>query len=147
VLGTGAVATQSNQLVIGSATTPLTGIIYGNLTTTDYVSASRYADSTVWSGNREIKTAHFDAEPYHYYLVDTTSNAVIATLPLNPRLGTVIHFSDRLLTLNSGWNINNLTLNRNGMMIQGLSEDLVCDRAGISFTLTYVSASVGWRVD
>jgi len=32
-------------------------------------------------------------------------------------------------------------------MIQGLNEDMICDRGGIMFSVTYIGGSVGWRVN
>ena len=74
------------------------------------------------------------------YFVNTSSAAITATLPASPTLGDFISFIDYYGT----FEVNNLTIARNGKNIQGVAEDLTVsvERAGL--TLVYVDTTQGW---
>jgi hypothetical protein len=86
-------------------------------------------------------TSNFNAVSDTSYLVNTTSNAVIATLPFTPIAGDTIQFND----FNNTWSLNSLILNRNGNLIEGQSEDLICNSPA-RFIITFVGGSRGWKV-
>lgn len=92
----------------------------------------------------------FSAYPGEYYLVDTsTVGTITAALPPSPTVGDNICFADAaaIPRLNKfGWSLHSFTINRNGNMIEGLSENLACDVGDISFCLTYIGGSVGWKI-
>ena len=90
----------------------------------------------------EVKSTTFTAVKNHRYVCDTTSAAFTATLPATPAVGDYIEFLDS----NGTWNPNNLTLGRNGSLINGAAEDFVCDTDNVQISLTYVSAAYGWAV-
>lgn len=73
---------------------------------------------------------------------DTTSSAFALTLPASPANGDTLEISDHAATFGS----NALTLNRNGNIIEGLAENLVCNVSRALFTLVWVGGSVGWRI-
>lgn len=108
----------------------------------DALSARYHGTSRDWGRSRRVVSSNFNAVAAAIYLVDTSTTAVIATLPASPQLGDTITFQD----LSSTWRTNKLTLNRNSNMIQGLAEDMNCDISGITFDLTYVGGSFGWKV-
>jgi len=108
----------------------------------DALSARYHGTSRDWGRSRRVVTSNFNAAAAATYLVDTSSIAIIGTLPATPQIGDTIIFQD----LSSTWRTRNFTLNRNGNMIQGLTEDMNCDVSGITFDLTYVGASIGWKV-
>ena len=74
------------------------------------------------------------------YFVNTSSAAITATLPASPTLGDFISFIDYSGT----FDINNLTIARNGKNIQGVAEDLTVsvERAGL--TLVFTDNTQGW---
>jgi hypothetical protein len=74
------------------------------------------------------------------YFIDTTSNAITATLPTSPTLGDFISFIDYAGTFDT----NNLTVARNGHSIQGSATDLTVATERAGFTLVYVDATQGW---
>jgi hypothetical protein len=74
------------------------------------------------------------------YFIDTTSNAITATLPTSPTLGDFISFIDYAGTFDT----NNLTVARNGNPIQGDASDLTVATERAGFTLVYVDATQGW---
>lgn len=89
-----------------------------------------------------LVTTNFTASPDAFYLVDTTSGAITATLPPSPAVGTSIHFNDPFAT----WGSNNLTIGRNGSNIDSGASNLICDVADSSFSLVFVGGTRGWKV-
>jgi hypothetical protein len=76
------------------------------------------------------------------YIIDTTSGVVTLTLPASPAAGDYIGVIDALGTFAT----NNLTVARNGNLIQGAAANLTCDINGQTFALVYQGATGGWRV-
>ena len=76
------------------------------------------------------------------YFVDTSSAAITMTLPSNPILGDTIRINDLAGTFAT----NNLTVARNGKMIQGSATDLLVDTNESSFGLVYSNSTYGWKV-
>ena len=74
------------------------------------------------------------------YFINTSSNAITATLPASPTLGDFISFVDYAGTFDT----NNLTVARNGNKIQGDASDLTVATERAGFTLVYVDATQGW---
>jgi len=74
------------------------------------------------------------------YFINTSSNAITATLPTSPTLGDFISFIDYAGTFDT----NNLTVARNGHNIQGSATDLTVATERAGFTLVYVDATQGW---
>jgi len=74
------------------------------------------------------------------YFINTSSNAITATLPTSPTLGDFISFIDYAGTFDT----NNLTVDRNGHKIQGDASDLTVATERAGFTLVYVDATQGW---
>jgi hypothetical protein len=74
------------------------------------------------------------------YFINTSSNAITATLPASPTLGDFISFVDYAGTFDT----NNLTVARNGNPIQGSATDLTVATERAGFTLVYVDATQGW---
>ena len=101
------------------------------------------SNSANWTQNRSIQTSNFAASQGSYYIVDTTSAPITGALPASPTIGTTITFQDAFIK----WQTNNFTLSTNGNMIQGLNENMICDRGGVMFDVTYIGASIGWRVN
>jgi hypothetical protein len=113
------------------------------LTVVGTISTNKHNDSASWAGFRSTQTSNFSAYPGSYYIVNTTSTPITGTLPISPETGTTITFQDSFIQ----WQTNNFTINRNGNMIQGLNENMICDRGGVMFNITYIGGSIGWRVN
>jgi len=88
----------------------------------------------------EDKTANFTAVAGNAYFVNTSSNAVTATLPLNPTKGDQVRFLD----VKGTFSTNNLTVTRNGDPIQGSATDLVVNSDRSGFSLVYFDSTEGW---
>lgn len=89
-----------------------------------------------------LVNTNFNALEGFSYLVDTTSNTVVATLPAAPEIGHKIYFQD----IYYYWDVKNMILEGNGKKIQSLDEDFYCDLKGIYFEVTYAGEDVGWRI-
>jgi len=73
------------------------------------------------------------------YLTDTYAGAFTVSLPPAPTKGDCVEMFDGTGT----WNVNNLTVLRNGHTIMGSAEDLVCNVAGENFRIWYNGTD--WR--
>jgi hypothetical protein len=75
-----------------------------------------------------------------YLKVDTSTAAIIVTLPLTPSENNIIGFLDVV----GKFDINALTIGANGNTIMGLSEDMVVDTKNMSLELIYINSD--WRI-
>lgn len=91
-------------------------------------------------GSFLVQSSSFNAVSTLRYLVDTTSVAITATLPATPNTGEAIYFVDG----GGNYSTNNLTVNRNGNTIMGLSEDLTVDTNNSNFGLVWSGTT--WRI-
>lgn len=90
----------------------------------------------------ETKTAGFAAVAGGVYLCNTFAGAFAATLPATAIAGDRIEFIDARNT----WATNNLTLDRNGLKLRGLTTNLPCNVAGDWVVIVYQGTDEGWRV-
>lgn len=74
--------------------------------------------------------------------VDTTSGPLTITLPNNPANGCSVDIFD----YQNNFNINSLTIIRNGYAIEGYLDDLNCNVEGASFTLVFINPTKGWEI-
>jgi len=74
------------------------------------------------------------------YIVDTSSGSVTITLPISPVVGDVIGIKD----IASNFGTNNLIINRNGKLIDGLDSNKTISLSGYCTDLTYSGAVQGW---
>ena len=81
------------------------------------------------------------ASGYRYF-VDTSTNSVSLTLPASPNLGNEIQVFDA----SDNASTNNITLNRNGVKINGGTENLLIDLDGGATALIYTGSTYGWKV-
>lgn len=87
-----------------------------------------------------VSSSTFNALPGFHYICDTTSNAIIATLPANIADHDVMQFSDAKKTFNT----NNLTLARNGNNIDSEAADLVFNTPGDGALLVGDNTASNW---
>lgn len=80
-------------------------------------------------------------EGYRYF-VNTSTSSVNLTLPSSPTLGDEIQIFDA----SDNASTNNITLNRNGVKINGGTENLLIDLDGGATALIYTGSTYGWKV-
>jgi hypothetical protein len=68
-----------------------------------------------------LKTAAYTAIAGDFILADTTGGPWPLTLPAAPSAGAAVR------VIGHGWDLNNLTIARNGQTIDGTAENLTCD--------------------
>ena len=73
---------------------------------------------------------------------DTSGAAFTISLPATASIGDLVAVSDAKLS----WNVNNLTLARNGLNLNGGTSDYVASIVGDQLTAVYISTSYGWSV-
>lgn len=76
------------------------------------------------------------------YFVDTSS-AKTLTLPVSPSLGDTIAIYDATGAAET----NNITVARNGNLINGLTVNAIIDVNNSGSTFVYTGSTVGWRFD
>lgn len=75
--------------------------------------------------------------------VNTTNGPITATAPAAPQVGDpALRFFDAFSTYSS----NSFTFARNGNLIEGIAEDLICDTDGVDFEAIFVGGSIGWHI-
>jgi len=89
-----------------------------------------------------IKTGDFTAVSGEGYFINTTSGAVVMTLPASPSVGDIVAFKDYAGTFQT----NNLTINRNSSNIIGGTNNPVIVVEGQAGTLVYGDATQGWQI-
>lgn len=85
------------------------------------------------------KTANYTAVDGDRLIATTTSASFTITLPSSPSTGAFIQITD-----GDDWNVNNLTIARNGSTIEGVSDDLTVDIGGVTLDLIYTGST--WQV-
>jgi hypothetical protein len=87
------------------------------------------------------KTAPFTGVSGKGYFVNTACGAVTVTLPASPSAGDIISVADYASTFQT----NNLTLCRNGSLINAGTNNATLNTVGQSITLVYVDGTRGWK--
>jgi hypothetical protein len=75
------------------------------------------------------------------YFINTTSGAITVNLPSTPAAGDIVAIADYANTSAT----NNITVGRNGSLIDGEASDAVIFVNGQVYTLVYVDATEGWK--
>lgn len=84
----------------------------------------------------------YSASSWDFCWTNTSSTAITITLPSSPSKGDTIRFVDVAKTFDT----NNLTLNRNGQLIQGDAANMTVNVEGAAFDLIFYNATYGWRI-
>jgi hypothetical protein len=75
-------------------------------------------------------------------LADTTLGSFSITLPASPIEGEYVDIYDAQST----FFVNNLTVNRNGQLINANAGNLICNISGAHLRLVFVGGAQGWSV-
>lgn len=127
-------ATAAAGYVVPSQTGQNGKVLGTNGSVTSWITAG---GGITWSA---AKTSGFTAVATNGYPVNTTSGAITATLPASPNPSDTILLTDYLGTFKT----NPLTINPNGLKINGSTSNIVVNTNGAAITLTYVDATQGW---
>ncbi len=90
----------------------------------------------------DVTNTNYNAGAFDCCWVNTNSSPVTITLPGSPSKGEVIRFFDVARTFQT----RNLTVARNGQLIQGDAADLTVNVEGAAFELMYFNSTYGWRI-
>jgi hypothetical protein len=90
--------------------------------------------------NPTVQTTNFTASVGVGYMVNTTTAAITATLPAAPSIGDQIQFVD----FNETAATNNITLNPNGLKIDGVTSNTNIVNGGEGVTIMYSGTTRGW---
>ena len=100
-------------------------------------------DGIKWSqsfGQWQQITSAYQAKAGDKLAVNTSASAVIVNLPSTPNQFDEIVFAD----FGGNWGTNNLIIQRNGLLIENLAEDLICNTTWpVQFTLRFQGST--WR--
>lgn len=129
---TGSISTTGTLTVGGVAT------VTGNLTVSGVISGKIDVNwiSKTSADNNYVSTAE------DLISANTSSGAFTIKLPANPAKFDSVTFADHY----KKWETNNLTIDRNTKLIEGLAENLTCNSASKQITLRYEEATIGWRI-
>ena len=89
-----------------------------------------------------VKTSAYTAVTGDRILADTSAGGFTITLPATPTAGNYIEINDPEET----WSTNNLIIARNGSNIESIAENVTCNFSS-KVGLTYIDATIGWKVD
>ena len=90
--------------------------------------------------NPTVQSTNFTASVNVGYMVNTTTAAITATLPAAPSIGDQVAFVD----FNETAATNNITLNPNGLKIDGTTSNTVIKNSGEGVTILYTGTTRGW---
>lgn len=86
--------------------------------------------------------ANTNADSNKAYWIDTSAGTLTLTLPSAPSMGDIV----RIFDVQSTFDTNNLTVDRNGKPIMGASDNLTVNTEGAAFELVYYNDTQGWRL-
>ena len=89
-----------------------------------------------------VKTDNFTAASGEGYFINTTSQAITVTLPAAPALGDEVAIIDYAGTANT----NNITVDRNGNLFNGVNQNITVDTDRAAFKLVFTDGTQGWML-
>ena len=127
-------AITSNRLEVGNV------IIEGSAITvegTDIVNQiANKADDVDWT----VINNNYTATDGEKLMVDTRSAPLTISLPATPAVGEEIQFAD----MYANFDVNPLTVGRNGQTIAGESSDFIADLKNAPFSMVFFGGARGW---
>jgi len=134
-------ATDGGSIISQSGTTITLGASGDTISLASGASQSGFGREGSVDWQTAIKTGDFTAVSGEGYFVNTTSGAVIMTLPSSPSAGDIVAIKDYANTFDT----NKLTINRNGSNISGDAVNSEITTEGQALTLVYGDATKGWQ--
>lgn len=89
-----------------------------------------------------IKSTTYTANSFEKIQTDTTGGAWTLTLPPSPSVGDEVLIEDAALN----WELANLTIARNGLLINGDSSNFTANVSGGKLSCVYISVAYGWSI-
>lgn len=115
------------------------GEITGTLSNqTDLQNALNAKENSAWS----IKTTTYTASSGDKIQADTSGGGWTLTLPASPNIGVQILIEDSALW----WSSANLTIARNGTLINGAASNYTANVAGGKLSVVYCAGTIGWSI-
>ena len=102
----------------------------------------RFLSGSAWFPGWQIKTANCTVVAGDAIQTDGTGGAFTITLPSSATIGDSILIEDGTLD----WATHNITLNRNGLKINGGTSNYTANVTGGKLSLAYISAAYGWSI-
>jgi hypothetical protein len=134
-LNTSSIITQTN------ATTITLGFSGSTIAIASGATQTGFGRTGTVNWDTTAKTANFTAVSGEGYFVNTTSGAIIVSLPAGVA-GAIVSLADYTNT----WQTNNVTITPNGSeKIGGVAASATLDTEGQSVTFVYVDATEGWK--
>lgn len=87
----------------------------------------------------QLRTSTFTATDGNRIIADTSGGSFTINLPATPSVGAYVVITD-----GADWQINNLTVGRNGKTIEGLSDDILVTLSNV--TLEFIYTGVTWQI-
>lgn len=113
---------------------------------TDLGLVETYNAQSAWQPTGGFKhndvTGNYNAASWDFCWCNTTSAGFTITLPSSPAKGDTI----RIVDVSKTFDNNNLTINRNGQLIQGDAANMTVNVEGAAFDLIYYNSTYGWRI-
>lgn len=123
-------------------------IVYmsGGALTTD--PSFTYAEVSQFFTDWVVITASQTAVAGSKFFADTATGNITVTLPATPNLGEKVTVMDVTLPANqtNGQTDNQLIIDNNGNLLEGVSQTIESRLPGKQFELIYAGASYGWRL-
>jgi len=95
--------------------------------------------NTIFKSNTDTKYTLIKND---YLIADTTVDSFSIMLPNTAVQGDIIY----ILDAKKSFNTKPLTVERNGLLIEGVAEDIILDITGNEYKFVYISADYGWRI-
>jgi hypothetical protein len=132
----------TNVFILGSNITAVSAnYTYVNNLSSQGIIADQTGTSNNWNTIYNYTSANFAAKAPSYYMVDTTTQGVTATLPSITQKGLVVGFMDPYKT----WATNNFVLSA-PILIEGQNQPIFMNLAGFAIKAVYVGGNQGWKL-
>jgi hypothetical protein len=129
-----------NQIASYTGNTLTVGTTGDTVTLASGATATGFGPTGAVTWSTTVRTAPFTAVSGNGYFVNTTSGAITVTLPATPSAGAIVGVADYAGTAAT----NNITIARNGSLIEGLSYNAGINVNRDTITFIYVDATQGW---
>jgi hypothetical protein len=110
------------------------------LTANSFMSSSSGGGGSVF--DPVVVSGAYTASSGESIMANTSGGPFVLTLPLNPGVNDYVDIYDAQST----FFLNNLTVARNGQLINANAGNLLCDVSGAHIRLVFVGGAQGWSV-